>query len=157
MEFKEVIATRHSVRRYTAEKIERSVIDDIIEEAMTAPSSKNSRSSGFMIIEDPDTLTALSQMRESGSKPLDGAAAAIVVLGDSDKSDLWETNAAISTTYILLSAADKGLGACWIQVSGRPRSKTDPSLGTAEGYVRELLGIKDNMRVLCLVSLGYEE
>ena len=156
MEFSELIKARHSVRNFTGQEIDREIIDDIVEDALLAPSSKNSKSTGFMIIEDPSLLEALSQMRESGAGLLAGAAAAIVVLGDTSKTDLWLDNAAISATYLLLSAADKGLGACWVHVNGRPRFKADPSQGTAEDYLRDLLGIKDNMRPLCVVALGYE-
>lgn len=156
MEYKELLRTRHSVRNFTEREIERPVLDEIIEEAGMAPSSKNSRSSGFMIIEDRSTLEAISQMRQHGSGLIAHAAAAIVVLGDVEATDLWLDNAAISATYILLSAVDKGLGACWVHVNGRSRVKDDPSMGTAEEYLRELLGIKDNMKPLCVVALGYE-
>ena len=94
-------------------------------------------------------------MRESGSGFMKDAAAAIVVLGDASKTDLWLDNCAISATFLQLAATDRGLGSCWVHVCGRPRSKTDASLGDAEGYVRNLLGIKDNMRVLCVIALGY--
>lgn len=156
MEFKELIAARHSVRKFMDKTVDRALIDEIIEDAMTAPSSKNTRSTGYMVIDDKSTLEAISEMRSSGSSFVAGAPAAIVVLGDADKTDLWVDNASISTTYLMLSAVDRGLGSCWVHVNGRPRSKTDASLGTAEDYLRNLLGIKDNMRVLCVLALGYE-
>lgn len=156
MEFKELVAARHSVRKYTDKPIERELIDDMIQIALTAPSSKNSKSSGFMIIDDKSTLEAISQMRESGSSFIADAQAAIVVLGDSDKTDLWVDNASISATYLMLAAVENGLGSCWVHVNGRVRSKKDPSKGLAEDYLRELLGIKDNMKILCVIALGYE-
>ena len=156
MEYSEVLAARHSVRKFKDQSIDREIIDGMIEEAQSAPSSRNSKSTGFMIIDDRSTLEAMSEMRESGSSFLAGAAAAIVVLGDGSKTDLWVDNCAISTTYLILSAVDRGLGSCWVHVNGRPRSKTDKSKGLAEDYLRDLLGIKDNMRVLCVLALGYE-
>lgn len=156
MQFSEVVKARHSVRKFDRRPVERDEIYEILEEARLAPSSKNTRSSGFMIIEDKSTLEAISEMRESGSAFLAGASAAVVVLGDASKSDLWVENASISATYVMLSATNKGIGNCWIHVNGRPRSKTDASKGTAEQYLRELLGIKDNMRPLCVIALGYE-
>lgn len=156
MEYREVLAARHSVRKFTDRSIDREIIDEMIEEAQSAPSSRNSKSTGFMIVDDRSTLEAIAEMRESGSSFVAGAAAAIVVLGDESKTDLWVDNCAISTTYLMLSAVDKGLGSCWVHVNGRPRSKTDKSKGLAEDYLRDLLGIKDNMRVLCVLALGYE-
>lgn len=157
MEFLEVIQKRHSVRKFTDQPVDREIIDAIIDIAQTAPSSKNTKSSAFMVIEDPDTLKALSEMRERGSAFMAGAQAAIVVMGDSSKADLWVENASISATFIQLAATALDLGSCWVHVNGRPRSKEDASLGTAEDYVKELLGIKDGYRVLCIIALGYEE
>lgn len=156
MDFFEVIKRRHSVRRYTDKSISQEDINTIITVAESAPSSKNTRSSAFMIIEDPDTILALSQMRESGSGPLKHAKAAIVVMGDETKTDLWVDNCAISATMIQLAATALGIGSCWIHVNGRKRSKDPENPALAEDYVRELLGIKDNMRINCVMSLGYE-
>ena len=157
MEFLEVIQKRHSVRKFTDQPVGREIIDTIIDIAQSAPSSKNTKSSAFMVIEDPDTLKALSEMRDRGSAFMAGAAAAIVVMGDASKADLWVENASISATFIQLAATAMDLGSCWVHVNGRPRSKEDASLGNAEDYVKELLGIKDEYRVLCVVALGYEE
>ena len=157
MEFKKVLAARHSVRKFQDREIERALLDEIVEEALLAPSSRGSRSSGFMIVEDKGVLEAMARIRDYGSGLLAGAGAAIVVLGDTTKTDLWLENAAISATYILLSATDKGLGSCWVHVNGRPQVKNDPLQGTAEECLRGLLGIKDHMRPLCIVALGYEE
>lgn len=157
MEFLEVIQKRHSVRKFTDQPVGREIVDTIIDIAQSAPSSKNTKSSAFMVIEDPDTLKALSEMRDRGSAFMAGAAAAIVVMGDASKTDLWVENASISATFIQLAATAMDLGSCWVHVNGRPRSKEDASLGNAEDYVKELLGIKDEYRVLCVVALGYEE
>lgn len=156
MEYLDVLAARHSVRKFTDEAIPREQIDEMIEEARLAPSSRNSKSTGFMIVEDASTLEALSQMRDYGSGLLAGAKAAIVVLGDTTKTDLWVENCSISATYLMLSAAAKGIGSCWVHVNGRPRVKVDPTQGGAEDYVRGLLGIKEEMRPLCIIALGYE-
>lgn len=156
MEYTEVIAARHSVRSFTDEPVDREIIDEMIEEANLAPSSRNSRSTGFMIIEDPSTIEALSEMRTSGSTFMAKAPAAIIVLGDADKTDLWVENCSISATYLMLSAVEKGLGSCWVHVNGRLRDKKDESKGYAEQYARDLLGIKDKMRILCIIALGHE-
>lgn len=156
MEFSEVIQKRHSVRKFTDQPVEREVIDTILGIAESAPSSKNSHSSAFMVIEDKDTLTAISEMRERGSAFVKDAPAAIVVLGDSSKTDIWVENCAISATFIQLAATAMDLGSCWVHVRERQRSNDDASKGMAEDYLRELLGIKENLRVLCVIALGYE-
>ena len=156
MEFNDVIASRHSVRHFLDKEVPHRLLDAMVLQAGTAPSSRHSKSSAFMIVEDPDTLLALSELRTSGAGFVKDAKAAIIVLGDESKSDLWETNAAISATFLQLSAVNLGLGTCWVQVSGRRRSKDGSVPGMAEDYVRELLGIEDRMRVLCVIAVGYE-
>lgn len=156
MEFSEVVSSRHSVRVFEDKPVDRAVIDMIIQEASTAPSSKNSRSTAFMIVQDCDTLAAISEMRDHGSSLIKGAAAAIVVLGDESKTDLWRENCSISATFVQLSAVDKGLGSCWVHVAGRPRSKASSDSGMAEDYLRGLLGVRDGMRIHCVIALGFE-
>ena len=85
-----------------------------------------------------------------------GAAAAIVVMGDRSKTDIWVENASISATFIQLAATAMDLGSCWVHVRDRQRSKEDPSKGTAEDYLRGLLGIREQYSVLCVIALGHE-
>ena len=157
MDFLEVIEKRHSVRKYSDRPVEKAVLDAIIRVAQTAPSSRNSRSTAFMVVEDRDTLDALSQMRDYGSGLLAGAQAAIVVMGDESKTDLWVDNCAISATFVQLAVTALDLVSCWVHVNGRPRLKDVPEGDKAGDYVSELLGIKDNYRPYCVIAVGYPE
>ena len=109
-----------------------------------------------MVVDDKDTISAISEMRDRGSAFVKDAAAAIVVMGDHTKTDIWVENASISATFIQLAATAMDLGSCWVHVRDRLRSKADPSKGTAEEYLRSLLGIRDEYSVLCVVALGHE-
>lgn len=157
MDFLQVIEKRKSVRRYSDRPVEREVLDAIIKVAQTAPSSRNSKSSAFMIVEDRDTLDALSQMRDYGASPLKSAQAAIVVMGETSKTDLWVDNCAISATFIQLAVTAMDLVSCWIHINGRPVLKDDPQGAQAQDYVSDLLGIKDGLKPYCAVAIGYEE
>ena len=77
----------------------------------------------------------------------------IVVIADPDKSDVWIEDASIATTFILLAAEALGLGACWIQIRKRKYSETINS----EEYIRSILSIPDNRRVLAMVAVGYPD
>ena len=157
MEYLEVIEKRKSVRRYSDRPVERDILDAIVKVAETAPSSRNSKSSAFMIIEDKDTLEALSQMRDYGASPLRSAQAGILVMGDTSKTDLWVDNCAISATFVQLAVTAMDLVSCWIHVNGRPVLKDEPEGAQAEDYVAELLGIKDGLKPYCVVAVGYPE
>jgi len=157
MEFLEVIEKRKSVRKYSDKPIEREVLDAIVKVAQTAPSSRNSKSSAFMIIEDRDTIDALSLMRDYGASPLKSAQAAIIVMGDTTKTDLWVDNCAISATFIQLAVTATDLASCWIHINNRPRLKDEPQGARADEYVSQLLGIKDGFHPYCAIAIGYPE
>ena len=157
MDFLEVIEKRKSVRKYADRPVEREVLEAIVKVAQTAPSSRNSHSSAFMILEDKDVIEALSLMRDYGASPLKSAQAAIVVMGDTSKTDLWVDNCAISATFVQLAVTAMDLVSCWIHVNGRPRYKDEPQKGSAEDYVSELLGLTDGMKPYCVVAIGYPE
>ncbi len=155
MDFLEVIDRRHSVRKYSDQPVERELLDAIVGIAQTAPSSRNSHSSSFVIVEDRDTLDALSQMRDYGSALLAGAQAAIIVLGDTSKTDLWIDNCAISATFVQLAVTSMDLASCWVHINGRPRLKAEPDGAKAVDYVSGLLGIKDGLVPYCCIAIGY--
>ena len=157
MDFLEVIDKRKSVRKYSDRPVERELLDAIVRIAQTAPSSRNSHSSSFVIVEDRDTLDALSQMRDSGSSLISGAQAAVIVLGDTSKTDLWVDNCAISATFIQLAVTSMDLASCWVHINGRPRRKAEPEGPGAVEYVTELLGIKDGLVPYCAIAIGYEQ
>ena len=157
MDFLEVIEKRHSVRKYSDKPVDKEILDAILRVAQTAPSSRNSKSSAFMIVEDKDTLTALSQMRDYGSALISGAQAAIVVMGDESKTDLWVDNCAISATFVQLAVTAMDLASCWVHCNGRPRVHGVPEGAMAEDYVRELLGVKDGYRIYCIIAIGYPQ
>ena len=157
MDFLEVIEKRKSVRKYSEQPVERDLLDAIVRVAQTAPSSRNSKSSAFMIVEDRDMLDALSVRRDYGSGLLKGAPAAIVVLGDETKTDLWVDNCAISATFVQLAVTAMDLVSCWVHCNGRPRLKDVPEGDRAEDYVRELLGLKEGLRPYCVIAIGYPE
>lgn len=157
MDFLQVIEKRKTFRRYSDRPVEREILETIVKVAQTAPSSRNSKSTAFMIIEDRDTIDALSQMRDYGASPLKGAQAAILVMGDTTKTDLWVDNCAISATFLQLAVTAMDLVSCWIHINGRLVLKDEPQGRTSDDYVSELLGLKEEMHPYCVVAIGYPE
>ena len=157
MDFLEVIDKRHSVRRYSDRPVERELLDAIVRIAQTAPSSRNSQSTSFVIIEDKDTIEALSQMRDYGASPLKGAQSVILVVGDTTKTDLWRENCAISATMLQLSIVDHGMASCWVHACDRPRFKDEPEGEMAEDYIRTIVDVPENCKVECVIALGYSD
>ena len=123
MEFKELIAKRRSVRKFTDREVPREVVDRILAEALSAPSARNTRTTRFLVVDDPALVARMAEMRDYGSAFLKGAPLAVLVLGDTSASDLWRENAAISATVLQLACVDEGLASCWVHVNGRPRPR----------------------------------
>ncbi len=157
MEFKDLLAGRRSVRKYSEREVPRDVVERLLRETLTAPSSRNSRSTRLLVVEDPATVARMAAMRDYGSGFLTGAPRAIVVLGDTAASDLWKVNAAISATVLQLACVDEGLASCWVHVEGRPRRKEEPDGEQAADYLRTFLPIPEGCEPLCVIAFGYSD
>ena len=64
---------RRSVREYANQPVDSEVLKDILEAGLRAPTSKNSRSTRFFVVEDKQLLKDFSECRERGSQFLSGA------------------------------------------------------------------------------------
>ena len=131
MEFKELIEKRRSIRKFSERAVPREVVDRILHETLSAPSARNTRTTRLVVVDDPVLVARMADMRDYGSAFMKGAPLAIVVLGDTTKSDLWRENAAISATILQLACVDEGLASCWVHINGRPRRKDEPGGETA--------------------------
>lgn len=157
MEFTEVIKKRRSTRRFLAKDVDDAILRDILTlVARYAPSSRNTHSTSFLVVKDKDLLAKMSLMRDYGSAFLSSAPAAVVVLGDEQKSDLFRENCTISATMLQEAIVDRGLSSCWIHVLDREREKDNPEAGQAEAYLKDLLKIREeHLRIECVIALGY--
>ncbi len=157
MELKEILNRRRSTRKFLAGSIEHDKLQRIVDMALQAPSSRNSRSTRLVVVEQRELLEKMSQMRDYGSSFMKDAQAAIVVMGDKNASDLWLDNCAITATILQLAIVDEGLASCWVHVNDRPCLKDVPEGAKADNYLREVLGLSDNYGILCAVALGYSD
>lgn len=155
MDFLELLHARRSCRTFTSQRVAREVIERLLAATLTAPSSKNCRSSRFAVIDDPATLARIAAMRSRGAAFVADAPLAIAVMGDPALTDLWVDNCAISATTMHYAAQALGLASCWVHVHGRPHNDDDPAQGTAEDYLKTFLKIPAGWRILCVVALGY--
>lgn len=158
MEFKEVVSKRRSTRRYTGKPVEIEKLTTAMEQALLAPSSKNTRSTRLMAVTNLDKVHSLGKLRDWGSDLLEGAGAAIIVLGDEEASPMWQTNATIMATILQLALVDQGLASCWVHVGDYLTLKDEPSSQRSEDFVKEQLPeIPASYRVWCVISIGYAD
>jgi nitroreductase len=173
-DFRSLCQHRRSIRSYQDREVEPEKIHYMLQCALMAPSSKRTNPWEFVVVRDQQTLRRMEACRTYGSGMFRTAQAAIVVALDPELTDTWQADGAIAAEHLLLAAEEQGLGACWCQVLNRPaapqrektadaqREKTavcdrDGKPCGAEELIRELCGIPETLRVLCVISLGYKD
>ena len=148
MDTLEAINTRQSIRRYLDTPVEKDKIQALLEAAIRAPSAMNKQCWRFVAITDKETMVQLSKCHAAFNSWLKDAPAAVVVCADPKGSTehnglsyyMWD--AALAMHNLVLAATDMGLGTCYLAAYN-------------EDKVKELLGVPDNIRVVCMTPLGY--
>lgn len=149
--FIELIKKRRSIRRFLDKPIEKEKIDQLIEAALRAPSSKGENPWEFIVVTDRELLQRLSLAKEHGSTFLKGAPLGIVVCADPKQCDVWVEDASIAAIFIHLAASSLGLGSCWIQIRLRRHNQEKSS----NDYVAEQLQLPPHLQVEAIVAIGY--
>ena len=148
MEALETILTRHSIRRYTPAPVPDSLVTEILQAAMSAPSAGNQQPWQFVVIadrllrEEIPTFHPYAQMVRE-------APVAILVCGDLRLESYpghWVQDCSAATQNILLAAHAKGLGAVWVGVYPKEERVA---------RFQELLGLPAQVIPLALVPLGF--
>jgi len=129
MSLLEIIRTRRSIRKYTAQKIARGDLDVILEAGLLAPSACNSQPWRFVAFDDDDAKRAFADAVFTGIyAPAKFAAEAPVLvalvsnrgnvpvwLGNAIKgAQFWVMDAGIAGQNMVLQAWSMGIGSCWI-------------------------------------------
>jgi nitroreductase len=140
-----LIKKRRSIRKYTAQSVTDEQIRQLLEAAMAAPSGSNIQSWEFVVVKDPDLKKRLAQTHTWSYMAAD-AAVVFVICGNESDSRHWVEDASAATQNLLLTVTALGLGAVWVGIyPGTDR----------EDHVRRVLGIPEDIRVLCLVPVGH--
>ena len=147
----ELLKARRSIRKFQDKQVEEGKLDTILKSALLAPSSRRRQPWEFIAVTDRELLQKLSTCRTYGAEFLAGAPAAVVVLANPEKSDVWIEDAVIAAIIMQLAAQTLGLGSCWIQIRERFTATGLP----AEDYVKEILNVPGKFKVQCIIGLGY--
>ena len=126
-------------------------LNTIIMAGLSSASSRAIRPWDLIVVRDKDKLIEMSGCRLKGSsRMLAGADAAIVVVGDEERSDVWIEDCSVVMANMHLMASALGVGSCWIQ--GRDREAVDGE--TTEDFLRRILQFPSESRLLAILSLG---
>lgn len=150
MELLEIMKKRRSIRQYTEEAIPDEKLQKILEAGLLSPSSRGIRPWELIVVREKDTLQEMSECRVGSAKMLANATAAIIVIAEEEKSDVWTEDCSIVMSNMHLMADSLGIGSCWIQ--GRLRKAPDGQ--STEAYLRNILGYPEGFRLEGILSLG---
>lgn len=153
MELLNEMLKRRSVRKYTGDPVPREKLMLILKAGLSSPSGKNKKPWEFIVVEDREKLMELSHCRIGGVKMLEKAGCAVLVFGDTLKTDVWPEDCSIAMTNMHLMASSLGLGSCWIQ--GRLREADNGK--STDLFCRKLLNVPDNFSLLAVLAVGIAE
>lgn len=144
------IFTRRSIRKYKDRAVPDSMIRDLLEAGMAAPSAVARDPWHFIVLQKRQTIDSLADILTHGQM-LRQATAAFVVCGDINQAHdglesymLQDLSAAVEN--ILLAANALGLGTCWLGVHPRPERM--------EG-IRTLFQLPEHIIPMCGIAIGW--
>ena len=150
MSILDIIKNRRSIRKYTDESISKEDLTKILQAGLLSASSRGLRPWELIVVTDKETLDKISHCRQGAAKMLKDAAAAIVVIGNAQLSDVWVEDCSIVMSNMHLTADALGFGSCWIQ--GRLRDASDGK--TTEDYLRGILNFPNEYKLEAILSVG---
>ena len=150
-DFKDLVKTRRSHRKFSSEEIAPEAVQLILRAALMSPTSKSQRAWQFVVVDDKNDIEKLAEAKNLGSQFMKGAPLAVVVLGDPMQNDCWVEDGSIAAISMQYQAEELGLGSCWVQMRGRGLDDCTP----ADEVIRGILDIPANYSVLCVVAFGH--
>ena len=160
MEMDEAIKGRRSIRKYQNRDIPDSVMRELLDLAIHAPSSMNGQPWYFIVVRSERKKRKLAEIKNKYCPPekqdykadfLQMAPVIIVVCVDKQKSyDREIENGVLATANLILGAYSRGIGSVYMSAyrTGEPGISQE---------VRQVLGIPQNIDPITIVPLGYPD
>lgn len=148
MDFKDVIKSRYSCKKYSSRPVEEETLVRILEAGRLAPTAKNLQEQHIYVATRPETLEIIDAVTPCRY----GAPMVLVVAFDKEnvytypggKRQSGVEDTAIVATHLMLAAADEGVDSCWLNCFDPDR-------------LHAMLGLPDNEEILMLLDLGYAD
>ena len=155
MDVFKAIKWRRSVRKFSAQKIERDKVIQILEAARLAPSSSNRQAWHFVVVDEPSIIKQIPDTVPTGTRRIVSfmKEAPLVIVGCYSKAfthyvaqlaghENHLVDVSIAMTHMTLAATELGIGSCWVGWYG-------------ESKLRTLLKLPRRFKVVALLVLGY--
>ncbi len=145
---------RRSVRKYRAEQIKDSELEQILKAGTYAPTGMGAQSPIMVVVQDPETIAKLSKMNAAvmgvSANPFYGAPTVVVVLADKSRGTCVEDGALVMGN-MMNAAFSIGVDSCWIH---RAKEVFDSEEGKA--LLKEW-GIEGDYQGVGHCILGYRD
>jgi nitroreductase len=166
--FSKLLQNRRAIRDFQAKDVPLEIVKEIIQESCLAPSASNGQPCQFIIINNKQTMKKLSDeskknllqdfaenkalltsnyeasLKNESFNVFYNAPCLIYVVGSNAVRSL-DVDCALAVSYIMFSAAQRGLGTCWIGLG----------LYIRDQKTKAELGIPDGCRIVAPVIIGY--
>ena len=154
MEFKKLIETRVSTRKYRPEMPTDDEIDAVIAAGLRAPSGRNMQAPVIIAVTDKETRDKLSRANAEifgvETDPFYSAPAVLIVLAKK-RAHTYAYDGSLTLGQMMLAAHDIGLGSCWIH-----RAREVMAQPEWQQWLRSL-GIEDEVEGVGNLILGYPD
>lgn len=148
----DIIQKRFSVRSYTNQKVDTSLLEKVLIAAQYAPTWKNKQCFEIIVIDDRSMQQQIGELTKfnPSESAYQLASHLLVFLADPQKSGLrddkpyYMCDSAIAITHCMLEATALGIGTCWVGVF-------------PEDEIKSLLGIPEALRIVAMSPLGYTQ
>ena len=147
MQFSDLITERYSVRGYSDEPVSEDDLDYILEAARMAPTAANRQPFQLIVIHTEGREEELRRMYDKDwfvEAPLIIAACGLPSQAwvRHDKANFTKVDVSIVMDHLILAAADRGLGTCWI-------GAFDPEAA------REILELPEEVEPIVMTPVGH--
>ena len=168
MEFKELLEKRRAVRDFEDKEVTTELLKELVTDSLIAPNASNKQPWKFVIVNNKDMMKRISDsskatmiegIEKNPDSPMKGylkvlknedfnvfynAPSLICIIGKI-KGATVGMDSALAAAYMMLSAADKGLGTCWVAQGAEVR----------DSQLLEELGIPEGYRIVAPIIVGY--
>ncbi|SHG19067.1 nitroreductase family protein [Ornithinibacillus halophilus] len=153
MDVFKAIQARREITKYQDKPIPNELFEKVIDAGVFAPTGNNLPSKHLIAITDRKMLDKLADTTPY-MKWMKEAQAAIAVTAKPSVSKYWLQDASFACAFIWLEAVELGLGSAFGAVY---HSEDEEESQIREDYVRKLLGIPGDQRVVAVLGLGYPD